>query len=304
MFDKVINLFNKNKKDVFSCQYGYKRLYFFGQQVSFCSIGNPTQLRAYPTIYKNFNGKIDINDLAKKIQETRENAKKGIVPQSCEGCHLIKDYIYNSKEKRYPEIEYIQFSDYFLCNSRCLYCNSWITTELKDGKYVDKNGSTNSYEILPIIKQLIEKGMITTDTIFDFAGGEPTIYRQFEETIEYLLNFGIKHIEIFTNAIKYSKGIERGIEEGVINITVSIDAGTKEIHKKVKGVETYDTVYENLQKYLEKAKNKKQVQSKYVIVDAINDTENEILNWIKTSKEIGIEKLFINADNRYFEKEL
>ena len=286
---------NKNNRN---CQFKYKQLYFFGQNVAFCSNGNPSQQRKYPIIYKNFNGNIDIKDLLKKIEKVRKNVRKGIFPAECEGCHLIKEV----DEADSLKIDFIQFSDYCLCNSRCIYCNSWRTSIVQeDGRVKSSVGISDSYNIIPIINILISKKLITQNTAIGFAGGEPTVYQYFEDALKLLLDFGIKQIKIYSNVIRYSEQIARGLNMGVVDLTVSVDAGTKEIHKKVKGVESYELIYENLKRYLQIAKNKSQIVSKYVIVPEINDLESEIEKWILKSKEIGVKKLEINLDDRVIE---
>lgn len=301
---------NQNEKFV-SCEALNSRISFFGRKIAFCSNGNPAQNRAYPIIYDNINPdnfekEFDINKLIKSIKENRKNLEKGIIPKSCEGCNNLDNYHWHndiSKLKNY--IEYFQFSDWGLCNSKCIYCESWTNTKkLPSGEYTTKDGTKDTYLILPIIKQLIKKKVITKETTIDFAGGEPTLYCQFEEALSYFINFGIKKIYVFSNVIKYSPIIAEGIKNGIITLTVSVDAGSKEIHKKVKGVESYDFVYENLAKYASFEKFKGQVISKYVIVPDVNDSIDEISLWIDKSKQIGISKLILNLDNRTFEKEI
>lgn len=302
---KKIKCFSSKPHDSFiSCQFGYKRLYFFNQKVCYCSNGNSSKNRQLPVIYNDFNGELNIDDLAKKINQVRKKAARGVIPQCCEGCSLVKDVYKNEKSQRYPKLEYVQFSDYSLCNSKCVYCNSWKSTKIVNGKIPIDLINNDSYNIKPIIETLISKKMITQNTVVDFAGGEPTVYRFFDESIDLLLQNGVKQIEIFSNIIKYSDTIAKGISLGVINLTVSLDAGTKEIHAKVKGVESFDFVYNNLQKYSNLKINDEQITSKYVIVPNVNDIDSEILIWIKKSISIGVKKLMLNADNRILEEEI
>ena len=296
----MFELFRKrqNFKKSINCQLGYKQLFFFGRNVAFCSNGNPSQQRKYPIIYKNFDGNIDIKDLLKKMDSIWKKSTKGIFPDECIGCHLIKESNFYTSSK----IDFIQFSDYCLCNSKCIYCNSWRTSVVQeDGTVLSTYGVTDSYNIIPIIKMFIKKKLITSDTAIGFAGGEPTVYQYFEEALQLLLDFGTKNIKIYSNLIKFSNQISRGLKSGVIELTVSIDAGTKEIHRQIKGVDSYDIVYKNLKNYIDIAENKLQIVSKYVIVPGINDTEEEIEKWILKSKEIGLKKLEINLDDRVIE---
>lgn len=302
-------------KDIFNHSQTYKkiscdalcnRLVFFGGIAAYCSNGNPAQKRSYPTLQNNFKDilNIDFSELKNKIIQDKRNLLNGLIYDSCKNCPNLYEKKYESSFFDNPEISYIQFSDYGLCNSKCVYCNSWTNTKYENGKYSTISGEIDSYDIMPIIKGLIEHDILTKNTTIDFAGGEPTIYRHFNEALKYLLDFGIKQFFIFSNSIIYSKPIEEGLEKGVVTLTVSIDAGTQNIHQKVKGVETYNDIYKNLIKYVNMAKYKENVISKYVVVPGINDDEKEIELWINKSKEIGIKKLIINADNRIFEKQI
>lgn len=295
-----------HKKKYLLCDAIGQRLVFFAKKVAYCSNGNPSQNMLYPVIFENFKSHKDfnINYLIKHIKNTKKNLKNGNIPLNCIGCPCIHEFELCPPFLDNKLISYVQFSDYGLCNSKCIYCNSWTNTKYENSTYITNDGKPDSYEILPIIKQLIRKKVINRDTVIDFAGGEPTLYRQFEEALKFLLDYGTKQILIFSNIIKYSEIIEQGIKDGIITLTVSIDAGSKETHKIIKGVNSYDNVYKNLIKYNSYKKYQNQIISKYVICLELNDNIQEISMWIEKSREIGINKLIINADNRIFEKEV
>ena len=149
---------------------------------------------------------------------------------------------------------------------------------------------------------MIDKGYVTPDTRFDFAGGESTIYEHFEELLNLLLKSNIKNIIIHSNAIKYSNAIENGIRKGVVSLCVSTDSATSRMHKKIKGVKTYYQVWGNIKKY-RKAQPKNslnKVSIKYIVVKNVNDNKTEIEKWIKKAKANKIETIRFNADNDFF----
>ncbi|MBE7704885.1 MAG: radical SAM protein [Cyanobacteria bacterium SIG29] len=310
MLDRLKKYFNNpfqskiEKIDCVSCDCLNERLVFFGDKVAYCSNGNPSNKMSYPLIYDNYNGDFEINKFSKIVQKNRLNILKGKYNSSCEGCSNLKKQKWFIDASKFPKFKYIQFSGYSLCNSKCVYCNSWTNTKQEGNSFVTKNGQIDSYEIMPIIKDLIRKNMITEDTVIDFAGGEPTLYREFEQSLDYFLNFGTKKMMVFSNVIKFSQIIEKGLKQGIITLTVSVDAGSQQIHKKIKGVDSYEKVWQNLQKYASCVKFKNQIVSKFVIVPDINDDICEITEWVRKSKEIGITNLILNADNRIFEKEV
>lgn len=306
MIKKLAKLLNNNKKDkklFISCNKLNDTLTFFDHKISYCANGNPAKKMAYPIILNNFDGNLDIENLIRRIREDRFNLHNDKIIESCKGCPNLYEEKWEIDYSKYPKLGYINFADCGLCNSKCIYCKSWTNTKFENGKYKPII-EEKFYNIIPIAEKFKEKGMITKDTIIDFTGGEPTIYEFFEESLNYFLKFGTKKILIFSNAILFSEIILKGIKKGIITITVSVDAGSQNTHKIVKGVESYNNVYENLKKYAKAQKHKNQVISKYIIIPEINDSFEEINLWIKKSIEIGINKLIINVDDRLFENEI
>ena len=98
--------------------------------------------------------------------------------------------------------------------------------------------------------------------------------------------------------------IEKGIQKGNVSLCVSIDAGSKAVHEKVKGVKSFDKVWKHVEKYA-KVKNplaKNSISLKYIIIPNVNDTEEEIELWLKRCIKAGVNKVILNADNNIFIK--
>ena len=193
-----------------------------------CTVGNNLRANKNPEIIEPYNGEIlDLEKFFAEREEMKENAKKGILPDTCNGCHFmhLSDWDNYNKDKK---IGYILISNFQRCNSRCIYCISRKDYNPKTDK------ETETYNIVPVIKDMIEKGYVTPNTRFDFAGGESTLYENFEELLNLLISSGIKNIIIHSNAIIYSKAIENGIRKGVVSLCVSTDSATKKMHEKVK----------------------------------------------------------------------
>ena len=96
-----------------------------------------------------------------------------------------------------------------------------------------------------------------------------------------------------TNTIQCFPRCKRhgGIKKGNINIVVSVDAGTKETFKKVKRLDFYDKVWENIAKYAAVQNAPNLVKTKFILIPEINDTKEEIESWIKKSIESGLKHL-------------
>ena len=87
-----------------------------------------------------------------------------------------------------------------------------------------------------------------------------------------ILHTNGRNVEILTSGIKYCKSIEDAFVNDKLKMVVSIDSGTKETYLKIKGVDCFDKVIENLRKYvLASDFAKENITLKYIIVDKEND---------------------------------
>ena len=144
---------------------------------------------------------------------------------------------------------------------------------------------------------MIKNNILKKDGTIDFAGGEPTIYSEFEALLHEFIKNDFTKIIIHTNAIKKSNAIIKGLKKGVVRILVSIDAGTKEVDRKAKQFDSYDSVWRNLKEYAKnQPKDSDFVKAKYIIVPGLNDSEKEIDIWLQKCKEINIKSVVLNLD--------
>ena len=105
-----------------------------------------------------------------------------------------------------------------------------------------------------------------------------------------------------SSGIKYSKMIEKGISTGQLSVVVSIDSSSREMYKKIKQIDAFETVCKNLKKYAKAQKGSYNVISKYIIIPELNDTKKEIDNWLKFNKENNIGVIVIDIENSWLTK--
>ncbi len=277
---------------------------FNDSRILFCTLGNLLNNREMPVIKDNYNGEpIDWDNLNLIRKQSRIQ-----LPSCCENCIQITDTDVNEEPQ---EFEYILFSNWSRCNSRCIYCfygqktekDTELITNIKSYTKKVMQTEDTDYDIAPIIQDAIDRNLITNKTVIDIAGGEPTLYYNIDKAIELLINANVKRILVNSNLIQFNKTIAKGISKGIINLIFSIDAGTKQVHEKIKRVKTYDIVYKNAKKYSSYKKNiySNKIISKYIIIPDYNDKKQEIDIWIEKSKQIGVSHLAINIDGRIFD---
>ena len=237
----------------------------------------------------NYRGElIDWDKIFENRKQMRDGIKNGIVPEKCTGCYYLKEQEWNSENY----IDEVLIGHFTHCNCNCIYCY----TE-KDKKFFNNN---KTYNIYPVIKDMIEKGVLSKNATVTFGGGEPTILHEFEELVYLLLDYDVYNIRIHSDGIKYSPAIEKGLKLGKITLITSIDSGSKEVYEKVKQVPCYDKVWQNMAKY-SKTKNGL-IRTKYVLIPGVNDSLSEVRNLLKKTYESGIRNIAFDIEDTWFKE--
>ena len=150
---------------------------------------------------------------------------------------------------------------------------------------------------MPFLMYLKNEGILKNDLELHLGGGEITIYKECESILE---EFGIKgnaHIHAATNAIKYSENLYKAIEKGNTNIIISLDCGTRETFKKIKRIDAFDKVIENIYKYSSAKEHK--VTLKYILIPGVNDNMNEFKKFIEIVRKAKVSTVRLDIEGRY-----
>lgn len=125
----------------------------------------------------------------------------------------------------------IFITDY--CNNRCNYCNYAHET----GKFMSAELFT---EVVDRLRELGVRGVILT------GGGEPTVNPDFDKIVAYLE----------AERIPYGMNTNFNIRKDFnpVWVKVSVDAGTREEYKRIRGVDKFDEVAENVRYFLSRRK--------------------------------------------------
>ena len=245
-----------------------------------------------PLIYDYFDGNgLTKEDFFRRKWEFRKMFREGNVPEPCRECiHLIK--------KEWSDDNFINFillTPWSECNSSCIYCPS-----VRDEDILH---NTKKYDVYSVVKYMMENDIFIPETIFDFAGGEPTLYERFDDILELIFEKGYKNVVIHTNGIKFSPMIAKLLNHDKCKIVISIDSGNREIYKKIKQVDKFYTVRETLRKYsMAQAKKKNALRVKYILNPTINDENENITEFLDMCQSMGIRSVILNLDFNWIEK--
>ncbi|MBL0716118.1 MAG: radical SAM protein [Desulfosarcina sp.] len=125
------------------------------------------------------------------------------------------------------------------CNSSCVYCFAGA-------------GETNSAEIpLELFKEIILQGYNAAYRHLHITGGEPLLYRDIFEGLDYAIDLGYESILLNTNGILLNKQLcQRLASYPGLTMTISLE-GTEALHDRYRGNGSYQKTIRGLENGLE-----------------------------------------------------
>jgi MoaA/NifB/PqqE/SkfB family radical SAM enzyme len=106
-----------------------------------------------------------------------------------------------------------------------------------------------------------------------------------------------RRAKFFTNGFIFDEKIAQILGTNPnSSISLSIDSGTSKTWHKVKGVDNFDTVTENLLKYYAASAQPGQIILKYIVLPKVNDNMEDYLSVIKIMEVLQVKNLEISRD--------
>lgn len=275
----------------YKCRYVDNGIDFERKSVAICC-KMPHQRSEDILLVKNYQGgQVDWNRLFEVKAQIRDDLWQGNINSQCNGCYYLNEIVGDEGSEVKDNFDTIVLNHFETCNSLCFYCTK-VHDKLPDPEY----------DFLPVFKDMVAKKLLTEDVFVFFGGGEPTLLKEFEKLLEEFFKNKIYNCIIHSSAIKFSPAIAKGLKNKQFEVITSIDSGTRETYKKVKNVDCFDKVFENLKKYV-KASDSSNVKIKYIIIPGYNDSIEEIENWYNLAvKKIGIKFLILDLEYDYYAK--
>jgi wyosine [tRNA(Phe)-imidazoG37] synthetase (radical SAM superfamily) len=211
------------------------------------------------------------NDLAEsfcefiKLRDDTINRLNKGEPTKCDGCIELKFW------PRSSEFSYVIFNELGVCNCKCEYCNY----EERLGR--DTSADTDFIQLM----KLVASYGFDANGMVELCNGEITIHPQKKAFYEAVKGYRVMFL---TNGLIYDEFIQSKLEDGSGILNLSIDCGTRETFKKVKGIDGFDRVVRNLKQY---ARNRKGVLNlKFIVLPGVNDNFEDIDGFIKLCLEL------------------
>lgn len=253
-----------------------------------CEIQHGKELKlGKPILIANYNGEqIDWEALF-EIKKNRVAKQKISTNECCEGCYALKEYKFSDTNC----ISYIAFGHMKLCNSRCVYCSD------------SHRAVAGYYDVLPIIKDLIDKDLFKNSGEVTIQGGEPTLMHNFDELLNLFIDQKTR-VRIHSSGIIMSNSIKDGIEKGLVTVVISVDSGVSETYKKIKNVDKFQEVCKTIKEYssVVNKSNDRNLILKYIIVPGYNDTIKDIDAWFSLVDTYSVKTIAMDIDAVYADK--
>lgn len=163
------------------------------------------------------------------------------------------------------------------CNLNCTWCNS--------AKY-RKNGDELDFEFVrKLIDFLVMWGV---KSICWAGGGEPTLYPYFTSILEYASEKGLKS-GLLSNGTSKHYLVNEIIGKQTRWAGISVDAGTSKTYKRVKGIDLFQQVLDNLAIMVESSVNCN-IGYKFLISPS---NQYDILSACEKAREIGVRDFIV-----------
>ena len=271
--------------DVFpSCRWIEGGVVFDEGYLTVCCVNN--RRRPIPFICGFDGGKYPVEIVQAKREHIRSANKAAGFP-NCVDCGLLETRAWERSDKE--ELEVVLIHHHKACNLRCRFCFLQNEEDVVDPAEIAQVSPPE--DLNATLRSMIEAGHITTNTGVAFAGGEPTLAADFEDTLRLFEDFGSKSIIVFTNSVLLSDSIlSRLPHNRALEVVTSVDAGTAETFARIKGVDQFDRVWSNLRTY---AGVSDRVAAKMVVMP---ENLHEVEAFVELAVDCGVRDVRYDVD--------
>ena len=280
------------KKKFKTCNYLEESLYIAPNEIRSCCqrFFHEGKMRGDAKLISIHNGvtpnSLDIKKARKKIFNEIQNNSN----EDCKGCIFLKE---TDQEPNFTaETKFLSIEHHSVCNLRCNYCSE-----------IYWGGKRSKYDVVEFISRLSQQGALNNCNQVVWGGGEPTLDKSFEKILEEIHKIAKPNIyhRVFTNSVRFSEPLAKFLKLGILKITTSVDSGTQETFKKVRGREKFNDVFTNLKKYSKI--NSSKITIKYIFTKD-NFTEKEIDSFVSNCKKFELDTCNYQISLNYKDEKL
>lgn len=266
----------------YSCNYIQNGINFYpNNTIKMCCFSEDAAVDACLTTEKPED---IVKGIFRKKAQMLDDFKKGNIYDTCKKCPNLQLGNWNPGLQK---ISRITLNHFMFCNLKCDHCG--YVEGVENGTLLD----TDHGRVLEIIQILKMSGLTTTPQLeFDVGGGEPSVAKGLFEIVRYCID-NAHRIHINSNAANYVPLFAEGCNKGLLNLTLTPDAGSREVFRKIKGKDNFEHTWKNIEKYISTCQ--RNVTVKFILQEGnIDDVEN----MIDTSARVGVPIIILSLDLR------
>lgn len=234
------------------------------------------------------NNPLDAQASVEALNRIRHGLIDGKVPLPafCVNCYKNTDsYIFSSRK-----LNSFNFSFRGWCNYKCEYCSA-NQPDLKN--YNDK------FFLEQYLIELEKRDMVNDVFSVLFAVGEPTLNEKRFPLYDYCRNRQY-FLDVFSNCSVFDKSLFDVAQTSPVIIRKSFDAGTPKTYAKIKGVDCFSKMLDNVRHYLQAPYLA--LNPKYLFVPGVNDNETDIKSFVQICADLEVDfvtPVFSILDNEF-----
>jgi organic radical activating enzyme len=228
-----------------------------------------------------------------RINESRKDffpnpANISEVPSLCLRCKGLQ--LETSRPHQIRKVSRLAFNHYTACNLRCSHC-------FYVNNVAAKAQATNHKDIMLALDALIKGDVIETGANAGIGGGEPSISPGTRELIDFLVQRGF-NVSVNTNCTNFVPRWAEYAKEGKIRLIQTPDAGSREAYKRIKGVDFFDAVWDNIRLYWQQTDRQTDRQTDSIVTKFIIQEGNlaDIENMAHMCVAAGARKVQIQLE--------
>ncbi|CAK7071285.1 MAG: hypothetical protein DELT_01899 [Desulfovibrio sp.] len=243
-----------------------------------CCLGIYNDLKASTLSMQSNAGFFDAHAWQGVIGKAHASLAQGIIPQECRGCPQLREYSQTGSE--IPFFVSVNVINARRCNLACTFC--YLKKEFREC-----DAAFDPH--LGMFHDLVGKGLITSDTLINWGGGEPALHPYIKELYALFAVTGCRqHFD--TNATIYMDFLENDLASGQTTLSCSLMTSDPETYKQVMGRDLCERAWHNAKRY---AATGGDVRAKFIMLPENAGQEQA---FVATCKEYGISILTLDRE--------
>lgn len=168
-----------------------------------------------------------------------------------------------------------------VCNHSCYYC-CYRNDNLYLSELMQKKDMISRDKMIEIIDDLVAMGV---KAVTLSGGGDPLVYPHINETIEGLLNVGIKLATLTNGSMLKNKTAEL-LAKGASWVRISMDAADPELYAKTRGVsqEEFGKVCDNIKNFAAIKRKECELGINFIVNE---NNHGDVYRFLELAKNLG-----------------